>query len=66
MSNDIRQYSLILKLIFNKFSYPKESRFVKFFSENKDQEDVNPKRTNYKSLNSKNCINMTNQNRMIF
>ena len=54
MSNDIRQYSLILKLIFNKFSYPKESRFVKFFSENKEQEDVNPKRTNYKSLNIKN------------
>jgi len=54
MSNDIRHYSLILKSIFNKFSYPKESRFVKFFAKENEQEDVNPKRANYKSLNIKN------------
>ena len=56
MSNEFRQYTLVLKLLFNGFSFPKESRFIKLFSqESSESEENSSKKSKYnKSLNIKN------------
>ena len=56
MSNEFRQYTLVLKLLFNGFSFPKESRFIKLFSqESSESEENSSKKLKYnKSLNIKN------------
>ena len=59
MSNEFRQYTLILRLLFSGFSYPQESRFVKFFSEKKETEEENSKKPTHKSLNIK-SVNIEN------
>ena len=53
MSNEFRQYTLILRLLFSGFSYPQESRFVKFFSEQNETEEADSKKHSNKSLNIK-------------
>ena len=53
MSNEFRQYTLILKILFSGFSYPQESRFVKLFSEENESKEQNQKKSNIKSLNIK-------------
>ena len=55
MSNEFRQYTLVLKLLFNGFSFPKESRFIKLFSqESSESEENSSKKLKYnKSLNIK-------------
>ena len=51
MSNEIRQYTIILKLLFSGFSYPQESRFVKSFYENQSEpEETSSKKNSSKSL----------------
>ena len=55
MSNEFRQYTLVLKLLFSGFSFPKESRFIKLFSqESSESEENSSKKSKYnKSLNIK-------------
>jgi len=48
MSNEFRQYTLVLKLLFNGFSFPKESRFIKLFSqESSESEENSSKKSKY-------------------
>ena len=55
MSNEFRQYTLVLKLLFSGFSFPKESRFIKLFSqESSESEENSSQKSKYnKSLNIK-------------
>ena len=61
MSNEFRRYTIILNLLFSGFSNPKESRFVKFFSNDSSQSDdsTSSKKSAYKSLNIK-SVNIEN------
>ena len=59
MSNEFRQDTLILRLLFSGFSFPQESRFLKFFSEKNDTEENDSKKQTYKSLNIK-SVNIEN------
>ena len=61
MSNEIRRNILILKLLFSEFSYPNESRFVKYFISQRIQskKDSSVKKKKKKTLNIE-TINITN------
>ena len=55
MSNECRRYTIILNLLFSRFSNPQESRFVKFFSNDSSQSDdsASSRKSTFKSLNIK-------------
>ena len=60
MSNEIKRNKLILKLLFSEFSYPNESRFVKYFISQRNQsKEKSNEKSQKKTLNIE-TINITN------
>ena len=59
MYEENRENTLVLKLLFGGFSYPRESRFIKIFHKPKNIKNNNSYKTKEKSLNiePKNIIN---------
>ena len=51
MSLETRKYTLVLKLLFSGFSYPKESRFIKIFHKQKNPPKHISNKSKEKSLN---------------